>query len=181
MTVLASTTMAELAGTLELGEGVPEMLAANSGGLALLGHGQTVSAKYLLTMACEAQIIPVVFNDAGGVLAYGRTRRLASADQRLALAARDGGCCFPGCDRPAAWTEVHHVTELIKGGATDVANMCLLCVHHHHSFEQNGWEIVMRNGAPWWLPPPWLDPARTPRRNTTHHRPDIVFRQPGAA
>jgi hypothetical protein len=43
----------------------------------------------------------VVLNDAGGILAYGRARRLASPAQRLALIARDQGCTFPGVRREA--------------------------------------------------------------------------------
>ncbi|WP_375480817.1 HNH endonuclease signature motif containing protein, partial [uncultured Jatrophihabitans sp.] len=46
------------------------------------------------------------------------------------LAARDGGCCFPGCDRPAAWSEVHHVIPWADGGPTDLSNMCLLSLSH---------------------------------------------------
>jgi hypothetical protein len=150
--------------------------------LARLGHGATVSARALLAIACEARLIPVIFNDAGGVLAFGDGRRLASRGQRLALAARDGGCSFPGCDRPAAWTEVHHIRPWAAGGGTDLDNLCLLCRYHHRSFEPAGWTVRMNpQGRPEWLPPPWLDPDRTPRRNTTHHPPDLDFRQPQAA
>src|SRR3954447_19139487 len=65
-------------------------------GLARLGHGEQISISTLLTMAGDAEVIPVIFNDTGGILAYGRGKRLADRGQRLALAARDGGCCFPG-------------------------------------------------------------------------------------
>ena len=171
--------MADLA--TEAGMDLGTLLASSSHDLAVLGHGQTISARSLLAMACEAQVIPVVFNDAGGVLAYGRGRRLASRGQRLALAARDGGCCFPGCDRPAPWTEVHHVREWINGGPTDLDNLCLLCAYHHRSFEQAGWQVVMQDGVPTWIPPAWLDPQQRPRRNTVHHLAEIVFRQPSAA
>jgi hypothetical protein len=160
------------------GLGLSALLGADTAGLAYLAHGQSISASSLLHLACDAQIVPVVFSDTGGVLAYGRERRLASVGQRLALAARDGGCSFPGCDRPPAWTEVHHVREWITGGPTDLDNMTLLCGHHHRSFEKAGWRVQMRDGVPWWTPPPFVDPAGTPIRNTIHHRPEIVFRQP---
>ena len=207
VTILATTTMTDLAtaagldpaaagldpeptaspldpepGRLDLGGvDLPELLGSRSGGLAVLGHGQLITAKSLLAMACEARIVPVVFNDAGGVLAYGRTQRLATAHQRLALAARDGGCSFPGCDRPAPWTEVHHVREWINDGPTDLDNLCLLCRYHHRSFDRDGWTVHIRNQTPEWTPPPWLDPTQTPRRNTTHHLPDLEFRPPPAA
>jgi hypothetical protein len=155
------------------------LLGADTAGLAHLAHGQAISASALLHLACDAQIVPVIFSDTGGILAYGRERRLASVGQRLALAARDGGCSFPGCDRPPAWTEVHHITEWITGGPTDLDNLTLLlCGHHHRSFEKAGWRIHMRDGVPWWTPPPFVDPTQTPIRNTIHHRPEIVFRQP---
>jgi hypothetical protein len=165
VTVLAVTTMSELQA------GV---------GTATTGHGEHLSIAKLLEMAADAHVIPVVCADTGGVLAYGRGRRLASKAQRLALAARDRGCSFPGCTRPPAWTEVHHVTAWIHGGTTDLDHMCLLCRYHHRHHAQHGWEAVMRDGVPYWRPPTWLNPDRTPIRNTAHHPPDIDFRQPAA-
>jgi hypothetical protein len=162
----------------EAGLDLASLLGADTAGLGYLAHGQAISASALLHLACDAQIVPVVFSDTGGILAYGRERRLASVGQRLALAARDGGCSFPGCDRPPAWTEVHHVREWITGGPTDLDNMILLCGHHHRSFEKAGWRVHIQDGIPWWTPPPFVDPTQTPIRNTTHHRPEIVFRQP---
>ncbi|HKC28546.1 MAG TPA: DUF222 domain-containing protein [Jatrophihabitans sp.] len=160
VTILARTTMTEL----QAGAGV-----------ATTGHGQQLSISALLAMAAEAHVISAVCTDEGCVLAYGRARRLASRDQRLALAARDGGCCFPGCDRPAAWTEVHHVRPWVDGGATDLHNMCLLCRYHHREFERRGWVVEMANGVPQWIPPSWIDPARRPIRNTAHHLTDFDF------
>ena len=126
-------------------------------------------------MAGEAELIPVVFNHAGGILGYGRGRRLASRGQRLALVARDGGCSFPGCDRPASWTEVHHIVAWNDGGGTDIDNMCLLCRYHHREFAARGWEVFMRDGVPHWRPPPFIDPDRRPVRNTAHHLGDFEF------
>ncbi|WP_375480323.1 hypothetical protein, partial [uncultured Jatrophihabitans sp.] len=51
----------------------------------------------------------------------------------------------------------------------------VLCTHHHHTFEAEGWAIVMHDGIPHCIPPPWIDPARKPIRNTAHHLPDIDF------
>ncbi|HET6877962.1 MAG TPA: HNH endonuclease signature motif containing protein, partial [Jatrophihabitans sp.] len=116
-----------------------------------------------------------VTNDTGAVLALGRTRRLATHKQRLALAARDGGCSFPGCTRPAAWCEAHHVIPWRLGGRTDLANLCLVCRFHHREFERRGWRVAVRDGHPEWIAPPWLDPDQQPRRNTAHHPPDSDF------
>ena len=137
-------------------------------GLVTTAHGGTLSVTEALRLAGQANVVPVVL-DSTGILAYGQARRTASAGQRLALAARDRGCCFPGCDAPPGWTQVHHVLEWALGGRTDLDNECLLCGYHHRTFEKRGWTVIMRGGHPWWTPPPWIDP-RTPIRNTIHDR-----------
>jgi hypothetical protein len=38
----------------------------------------------------------------------------------------------------------------------------------------------MINGHPHWIPPTWLDPTQTPRRNTAHHV-DLTFDGPALA
>jgi hypothetical protein len=49
-------------------------------------------------------------------LEVGRTTRVIQATQRTALAVRDGGCVFPGCQRPLAWCEAHHLRHWLHGG-----------------------------------------------------------------
>jgi uncharacterized protein DUF222/HNH endonuclease len=138
-------------------------------GLASTGSGGQLSIPELLTLATDAQLLPVILNDAGGIVAYGRTRRLATAAQRLALTARDGGCSFPGCTAPAAWCQTHHVVSWAAGGTTDLDNLTLLCGLHHREHENRGWTCRMVDGVPWWHPPSWIDPAQQPRRNRAHH------------
>jgi hypothetical protein len=144
-----------------------EQLEARTG-LASTAHGGTLSIPELLTLAAEADLIPMVLNDAGGILSHGRARRTASPAQRRALAARDHGCSFPGCDIPAGWTQAHHVRPWIDGGTTSLDNLTLLCGHHHRNFHQLGWTCQMENETPHWTPPAWIDPARQPRRNHSH-------------
>jgi len=75
--------------------------------------------------------LPAVLDDAGGILAYGRSRRLASAGQRKALFARDRGCTFPGCTRTAAQSEIHHTTDWARGGHTNLNTMAIACGYHN--------------------------------------------------
>ncbi|HEV2887724.1 MAG TPA: HNH endonuclease signature motif containing protein, partial [Jatrophihabitans sp.] len=79
--------------------------------------------------------------------------------------ARDKGCAFPGCTDPPEWTEKHHVVPWSEGGRTDLDNLCLLCDFHHDRIDTGGWQIVMRDGVPWFVPPAWLDPRQEPQRN----------------
>ena len=82
------------------------------------------------------------------VLDVGRASRVATGAQRRALFIRDGGCAFPGCDRPPGWCEAHHVVHWIDGGATDLDNLLLLCSHHHHLCHEGGWTVRQTTGPP---------------------------------
>jgi hypothetical protein len=151
---------------------------AKAGGadpMVMTGHGALWPWRRLWPLLGDAALVPVRVDADGGLLDCGRTQRLATAKQRLALAARDGGCCFPGCSRPAAWTEVHHIIAWTAGGQTNIDNLCLLCRFHHRVFDDRGWTVEMNNGRPQWTPPAFIDLRRRPIRNTTHHPPDIDF------
>jgi hypothetical protein len=49
--------------------------------------------------------------------------------------------------------------------------MTLLCGFHHREHAKRGWAVRMRDGLPEWIPPGWIDPQQTPRRNHSHHPP----------
>jgi hypothetical protein len=134
-------------------------------GLAATSFGQKMSVDQALRIADQASIAWVVHDSKGGVLNYGTTQRCATEKQTLALIARDEGCAFPGCTDPPEWTEKHHVVPWSSGGRTDLDNLCLLCDFHHDRIDSHGWRVTMVDGVPWFVPPAWLDPAQTPRRN----------------
>jgi HNH endonuclease len=76
-------------------------------------------------------------------LEVGRTSRVVTAAQRVALVVRDRGCGFPGCDRPPAWCEAHHLVHWLHGGPTDLANLALVCRAHHRRCTRaaGGWRL----------------------------------------
>lgn len=125
--------------------------------------GATVSLATVARLACEGGIQPIVVGDNGSALRLGRAQRLFSTAQRLALAARDGGCRFPGCDRPPSYTEAHHITPWSRGGRTDVDDGILLCRHHHLLVHNNGWDIRRRGTEFELVPPATVDEQRRPR------------------
>jgi len=53
------------------------------------------------------------------------------AHLRRALAARDRGCRFPGCDQPPPACHPHHLIPRADGGPTSLANLLSLCAFHH--------------------------------------------------
>ncbi len=89
-------------------------------------------------------------------LAVGRATRLATKAQRTALAIRDGGCVIPGCERPPAECQSHHVTDWAAGGRTDCDNLALLCWTHHRQVDLNRWRLVRNPDpvGPYWLVTP---------------------------
>jgi hypothetical protein len=140
-------------------------------GFAETSDGTMLNSQQLLRIADEAEIWPTIINHNNVPLALGRTQRLASRGQTMALIARDGGCSFPGCTHPPSWCDRHHILDWILGGRTDLENLTLLCRHHHTHFLQKGWTCrINTDGLPEWLPPRWIDPAQRPQLNTRIRR-----------
>lgn len=127
-----------------------------------------MSAGTLARAACDATLDRVVLSRTGRILQMTTLGRYFTPAQRRAMAARDGGCAFPGCDRPPSWTDAHHVLYWTRGGPTDTSNGALLCEPHHTEIHLGRWTIAMRDGVPWFIPPRSHDPTRTPVRNTLH-------------
>ncbi|ABY24122.1 HNH endonuclease domain protein [Renibacterium salmoninarum ATCC 33209] len=130
-----------------------------------------IGAHNIRTIACDAELIPVVLGDTGEILDVGRRKRFFSRSQRAALVARDQGCAFPSCSIPSSWCEAHHIRWWQHGGETSTSNGVLLCSHHHHLIHQGKWSIENRTGRPEFRPPPWIDPRRTLIRNSYHQIP----------
>ena len=141
-----------------------ETLQSGRGVAQLAGVDEPVSAATARRLATQAEIIPVVLGAESEVLDLGRSARLFSEPQRRALAARDGGCVWPGCHVPPAWCEVAHLTAWVLGGTTDLDNGALMCSAHHRRFDHDGWQLRREHGVPYLIPPPWLDPHCTARR-----------------
>ena len=78
-----------------------------------------------------AGIIPAVLRSRSVVLDLGRTTRLFTRSQRIALGLRDGGCTAKGCETSASGCHAHHDDPWSRLGSTDLANGRLLCPRHH--------------------------------------------------
>ncbi|MET7865080.1 HNH endonuclease signature motif containing protein [Micromonospora taraxaci] len=136
-----------------------------------LDIGLQLTPDTVRRLACDAAILPAVLGGAGQVLDVGRQRRLVAGALRRALVLRDGGCAFPGCDRPPRWCAAHHIHHWADGGPTNLTNAVLLCGHHHRHIHHTDWTVRLGdNGRPEFVPPAWLDPDQLPRRNHYHRR-----------
>ncbi len=135
-------------------------------GYAVASDGTLIKTETALAAADQADIYWAIKHSTGQILHLGRSRRIATLPQTIALYARDRGCSFPGCDTPPEWCQRHHIRSWSEGGFTDLDNLTLLCPYHHHNFLAKGWECRMnQQGLPEWIPPWWIDRNRTPMIN----------------
>ena len=149
-----------------------ETLMTGVGAAHIAGIDTPISAATARRLACQADIIPAVLGGDSEVLDVGRAKRLFTTGQRLAMAVRDRGCTWPGCEAPPAWCEAAHAKDpWIAGGRTGLANGTLLCPYHHRRLDNDAWTFEIRNGIPWFIPPPWVDPNRKPRRGGRERLP----------
>jgi hypothetical protein len=130
-------------------------------GVCQLDDGNPIPPATARRLACSAGILPAVLGGASVPLDWGRTRRLASPTQRQALVVRDGGCVFPGCDRPHAWCDAHHLTPY-PNGPTNLDNLASLCDAHHHLVHEGRWALRRLPDGGWTV--------RSPD-GIEHHRP----------
>ena len=100
-------------------------------GAAHLDTGNDLSASEARRLACSAGILPAVLDGSTLPLDLGRTKRFFTESQRVALATTYDSCAADGCDRPFAWSELHHEDPWARGGATDLSLGVPLCGTHH--------------------------------------------------
>jgi hypothetical protein len=95
--------------------------------------------------AADAPVVP---------LAVAPRTRTIPAPLRTALSLRDKGCRFPGCDKPPAWTDGHHIIHWADDGPTELDNLVSLCRRHHRKVHEEGWSIHITDGLAVVEPPP---------------------------
>ena len=131
-------------------------------------------------LTCDADVHPLLFSADGAPLWAGRTVRFATPAMRRALAVRDGGCIFPGCDAPPSWCDAHHIVHWKNKGRTDINKLAFLCRRHHGLVHTKGWSLEAvappPGGWPGDRPPPqafvWVTPwgARIPAQSAATRR-----------
>ena len=156
VTVVVSTTLQEL----------------ESGcGRAVTATGSLLPMSTVIRMASHSYHYLAIFDkDTGQALHLERTRRIASAAQRIVLLARDRGCTRPGCTVAGANCQVHHaVADWADDGQTNVDDLTLACPKDNREVKPGGWTTRKRkDGRTEWIPPPHLDSGQS-RVNDYHH------------
>jgi len=139
-----------------------DALVEGLGAAQIDGIEHPISATTARRMAADAELIPMVLGGEGVPLDLGRSARLFSRPQRLALAERDGGCA--SCGQNIAYVDAHHIRWWERdAGPTDLANGVMLCSFCHHRVHREGWGIRASRTEVWFIPPPHVDPEQVPR------------------
>jgi hypothetical protein len=99
-----------------------------------------IDCETVQRMACDATIAVAIDDDVGHTMYEGRARRFPTAAQRREVMRRDRHCRFPGCTN-VTFADVHHIIPWEPGGKTDLENLALMCLHHHHVVHSNGWTM----------------------------------------
>ena len=123
--------------------------------VGLVEDDLTVLPGWLVSQQeCDTGTVEFTMDRDGNPLYLGREHRLYSSKQKLVLAARDGGCRWTGCDRPASYCETHHIDPYAQGGCTDVDRGISLCRFHHMNLHHGGWHITRNRLDDFILHPP---------------------------
>ncbi|AYJ51523.1 DUF222 domain-containing protein [Rhodococcus sp. P1Y] len=152
-------------------------------GHAITATGSTIAIRDAIRMATHAHHYLVIFDDrTGRPLHLARTKRLATPDQRIVLIAADRGCTFPGCTRPATYSQTHHIDEWADGGNTDIDTLTFGCDIHHPLVGKTDTDWATTKAEPdhpypgrtLWHPPTTLDPHRHGTINHYHHPNEYI-------
>ena len=162
VTVIVSTTLQEL---------------QDKTGHGVTGGGTLLPMSDLIRMGRHAYHYLTLFDGVTGrALWLGRTKRIATADQRIVLHAKDRGCTAPGCTVPGYAAQVHHAArDWSAGGRTDVDDLTFACKHDNLLVETGGWTTrKLPNGDTEWIPPPQLP---LPGGTNTYHHPEKLLKK----
>jgi hypothetical protein len=107
-------------------------------GETALGDG--ISAEECRRLLCDCGVVPMLEDERGKTIDVGRKTRAIPSALRRALAARDGGCRFPGCTN-RRFVDGHHIRHWVDGGETSLDNTVLLCRRHHGYLHEAGFTV----------------------------------------
>jgi hypothetical protein len=102
-------------------------------------HG-LIDRKTVQRIACDASLSIAVDDDVGHTMYEGRAQRFPTQAQRREVMRRDRHCRFPDCTN-VTFTNVHHIVAWEPGGRTDLDNLALTCLYHHHLVHSGGWSM----------------------------------------
>jgi hypothetical protein len=124
-----------------------ESLEGRTGRWCELDEAGRIPVEDARRIACDASLSRVITVAPSSPVEIGRRTPVVPAALRRAVVVRDGGCRFPGCDRPPGWCDAHHVLHWADGGETSLDNLVLLCRPHHRLVHER-FSLAIEEGRP---------------------------------
>jgi hypothetical protein len=107
-----------------------------------------VSGPDRLASILRRGLLEAPYNGKSAILDIGYSDDIPPAIRRAVKLRAKGHCEWPGCQRPAAWSDIHHLRHRSNGGETSVWNCALLCQFHHDiCIHRRGWRLVLHPDA----------------------------------
>jgi hypothetical protein len=167
VTVIVTTTLNDLnqAAHAVSNPAIPMPPPASTGG------GSAIPMRDLIRMAADSIHYLAVFEDhTNRPLYLGRSKRVASADQRIICYARDRGCTRPGCTEPGYHCEVHHDPSWAAGGCTDADCLFFGCGPDHALLSKGVLQTKVTDTGRL----AWSDGTGPPEVNLAHHPDELL-------
>jgi len=106
--------------------------------------GIPIAESLLEQLRANATIEPVLVDEDGAPIGFGRRSSAISPKLRRAVLLRDTQCRVPGCARRRG-LEVHHLTLRTWGRLDEIANLTAVCPAHHRLLVPNGLLALVGN------------------------------------
>lgn len=167
VTVIATTTAAELNQALHAmnDPALPMPAPARTGG------GSRLPMRDLIAMASHSIHYLAVFDDhTRRPLYLGRSKRIATTDQRIICHARDRGCTRPNCTQPGYRCEVHHSRHWADGGRTNADELWFTCPCDHAAETNGHYTTTPIDGRLAWT----TGTGQPPGINHAHHPEELL-------
>ena len=119
-------------------------------GFDLRADRWTMSRSVAEQLLCDSGLVTTLLAGRTTLLDASDRSEQFTAAQRRALAARDGGCTFPGCDRPPKHCDAHHLHARGDGGCDSTDNAAPQCRHHHRLLHR-GWRLRFDDDVGRWI------------------------------
>lgn len=142
VTVAHIADVAALAGV-SLPDGMEFVLPGS--GKAVSDAGVRISISQAVQQLVNRNSFLQILGDEGQTLYFGRSRRLGTLSQYLALLGEEGSSSAPGMGTPGAMCDVHHIQSWTTGGNTDLDNLTLVDPGTHRKIDD-----ARRDEKAWW-------------------------------
>ena len=135
----------------------------------LIGTG-TVPSSLTSYYRCISEHAVILLNEDGEPLWKGRSVRLATPDQYVALVTRDRGCVR--CGASAGVCDAHHMipSGAPAEGETNIDNLVLLCGDCHRWVHETNKTVTRNHKTGKWTYRPARWEEQTPKRGSPQNR-----------